>query len=89
MNVPADQTIYLAKAKESLADAESEFANARYNNGENHCYYACFQAAIAALLHAGTRPAGTTEWGHAFVQREFVGQLINGARCTLQVSVMC
>ena len=81
MNRPADETIYLAKAKESLDGAESEFANGRYNSCANRCYYACFQAAIAALLHAGIRPVGTAEWGHAFVQREFVGQLIN--RCKL------
>ena len=45
-----DITIYLAKAEESLRTAESEFANGRYNSCANRCYYACFQAAIAALL---------------------------------------
>jgi uncharacterized protein (UPF0332 family) len=45
-----DITIYLAKASESLLTAESELVNGRYNSCANRCYYACFQAAIAALL---------------------------------------
>jgi uncharacterized protein (UPF0332 family) len=63
---------YLAKAEESLAGAESEHAAGRYNNCANRCYYAAFQAAIAALIRAGVAPRGTrTEWGHDFVQAEF------------------
>jgi uncharacterized protein (UPF0332 family) len=68
-------TIYLAKATESLLTAESEFVNGRYNSCANRCYYACFQAAIAALLSEGIRPAG--QWSHQFVQAQFVGMLIN------------
>src|ERR671915_1776738 len=68
-------TIYLAKAHESLLTAESEFVNGRYNSCASRCYYACFQAAIAALLREGIRPAG--QWSHAFVQAQFVGVLIN------------
>jgi uncharacterized protein (UPF0332 family) len=68
-------TIYLAKANESLLTAESEFVNGRYNSCANRCYYACFQAAIAALLREGIRPAG--QWRHEFVQAQFVGALIN------------
>jgi uncharacterized protein (UPF0332 family) len=70
-----DLTIYLAKATESVLTAESEFVNGRYNSCANRCYYACFQAAIAALLREGIRPAG--QWSHAFVQAQFVGVLIN------------
>jgi uncharacterized protein (UPF0332 family) len=70
-----DITIYLAKANESLQTAESEFVNGRYNSCANRCYYACFQAAIAALLREGIRPAG--QWSHAFVQGQLVGVLIN------------
>src|SRR5712691_6327794 len=66
-----DITIYVAKAAESLLTAESEFANGRYNR----CYYACFQAALAALLREGIRPRG--QWSHAFVQAQLVGVLIN------------
>ena len=70
-----DITIYLAKVAESLSTAESEFANGRYNSCANRCYYACFQAAIVALLREGIRPAG--QWSHAFVQAQLVGVLIN------------
>ena len=70
-----DITIYLAKAAESLQTAESEFANGRYNSCANRCYYACFQAAIAALLREGIRPRG--QWSHEFVQGQLVGVLIN------------
>jgi len=67
---------FLSKAEESLAGAESEFVNGRYNNCANRCYYACFQAAIAALLRADIEPPGV-QWGHQFVQGRFVGELIN------------
>jgi uncharacterized protein (UPF0332 family) len=70
-----DIAIYVAKATESLLTAESEFVNGHYNSCANRCYYACFLAAIAALLREGIRPAG--QWSHAFVQAQFVGVLIN------------
>jgi uncharacterized protein (UPF0332 family) len=70
-----DITIYLAKATESLLTAESECVNGRYNSCANRCYYACFQAAIAALLREGIRPHG--QWSHEFVQGQLVGVLIN------------
>jgi|SRR5437870_2546537 len=78
MNDDNDAILYLAKADESLSGAESELANGRYNNCANRCYYACFQAAIAALLRAGIAPSrGRGQWGHDFVQGEFVGILVN------------
>ena len=78
MNAPTSIRPFLAKALESLAGAESEFVNARYNNCANRCYYACFQAAIHALLEIGVRPENTqARWGHDFVQAQFVGLLIN------------
>src|SRR5438046_1607955 len=71
-------TVYLEKAHESLAGAETEFSNRRYNNCANRSYYACFQAAIAALLRAGIQPPGAgSAWSHDFVPAQFVGQLIN------------
>jgi uncharacterized protein (UPF0332 family) len=70
-----DITIYVAKAEESLRTAESEFANGRYNSCANRCYYACFQAAVVALLREGIQPRG--QWSHAFVQGQLVGVLIN------------
>ena len=69
-----DIEIYLTKAIESLLTAEIESINGRYNNCANRCYYACFQAAITALLSEGIRPAG--QWNHQFVQAQFVGVLI-------------
>jgi uncharacterized protein (UPF0332 family) len=71
-------TVYLEKAKESLASAKSELANRRYNNCANRAYYTCFQAAIHALLEASIRPPRETDrWGHEFVQARFNGDLIN------------
>ncbi len=69
---------FLIKAEESLAGAECELANGRFNNCANRCYYAVFQAAIHALAQAGIRPpGGSTQWDHGFVQSQFVGLLIN------------
>jgi uncharacterized protein (UPF0332 family) len=72
-----DCMAYLEKATESLIGAESEYANRRYNNCANRCYYAMFQAAVAALIAAGIRPADVKEqWGHDFVQAQFSGMLV-------------
>lgn len=60
---------FLRKAEESLAGAESELAN--------RSYYACYQAAVAALTQAGIRPGGSGQWSHSAVQAQFVGQLVN------------
>jgi uncharacterized protein (UPF0332 family) len=70
-----DIAIFLTKAMESLLTAETESINGRYNSCANRCYYACFQAAIAALLIEGIQPTG--QWNHQFVQAKFVGILIN------------
>lgn len=73
---PAD--VYLRKAQQSLLGAESEAAAGRYDNCANRCYYACFQAAIAALIRAGIRPSGhRNDWPHPFVQGQFNRQLVN------------
>jgi uncharacterized protein (UPF0332 family) len=71
--------IFLAKAEESLVSAESELANGRHNNCANRCYYACFQAAVSALIHSGMQPTskGQKKFRHTFVQAQFVEQLIN------------
>lgn len=73
----AQGDLFLDKARESLAGAEAGFSAGRYNNCANRCYYACFQAAIAALRRAGIRPRGASgEWSHAFVPAQFDGLLI-------------
>lgn len=70
--------LYFAKAEESLAGAESEFINGRYDNCANRSYYACFQAAICALMRVGVTPSGAQDaWAHTYVQARFVGDLIN------------
>jgi uncharacterized protein (UPF0332 family) len=70
--------VFLEKAQEGLAGAESEYINGRYNNAANRCYHACFQAAIYALLKAGIQPPSRDgQWGHDFAQAQFNGQLIN------------
>ena len=69
--------IFMAKARESLAGAESEFVNSRFNNCANRCYYACLQAARAALEKAGLKPTEPRlAFGHGFIQAHFVGELI-------------
>ena len=70
---------YFGKARESLAGAESEYANGRFNNVANRAYYAAFQAAIAALLFESIR-AADEHWSHTFVQSEFAGKLIHRRR---------
>jgi uncharacterized protein (UPF0332 family) len=44
---------FLAKAQESLASAEADFAAGRLNRCANRSHYACFQAAVAALVGVG------------------------------------
>lgn len=69
--------VYLEKAQESVAGAQTELANGRYNNCANRAYYACFQAAVHALRAAGIRPPPATDrWGHEFVLARFSGDLI-------------
>jgi uncharacterized protein (UPF0332 family) len=69
--------LFLAKALASLAGAESELANRRYDNCVSRSYYATFQAAIAALHRADVRPPGGGDWSHSFVASQFDGILIN------------
>jgi uncharacterized protein (UPF0332 family) len=66
---------YLAKARESLASARANVKARRYNSAANCGYYAAFQAAVAALIHAGIRPVND-DWGHRFVMSEFSGRLV-------------
>jgi uncharacterized protein (UPF0332 family) len=73
----SQDSLFLEKAQESINGADSEFGNRRYNNCANRCYYACFQAAIAALEHAGIQTTTRNgQWGHDYVQAQFAGQLI-------------
>lgn len=72
------EIVFLDKALESVAGAQSELANNRYNTCANRAYYACFQAAVHALMEAGIQPPRAAQhWGHDFVQARFNGDLIN------------
>lgn len=67
-----------SRKRGSLSLVPREFGNRGYDNCVNRCYYACFQAAVAALIQAGIRPATRDgAWGHRFVHSRFIGQLIN------------
>ena len=72
-----EQREWLDKAEQSLRGAESEFANQRYDNAANRAYYACFHAAIAALIGAGEHPLGEKGTrSHSAIQAMFAGLLI-------------
>ena len=70
-----DAERYLAKARESLASAETDLAARRYNSVANRAYYAAFQAAVAALITTGVL-ASEASWRHRFVMNQFSGRLI-------------
>ncbi|MDO8617031.1 MAG: HEPN domain-containing protein [Dehalococcoidia bacterium] len=65
---------FAEKAAESLASAGDDFAQGRHNSCSRNSYYAAFQAAVAALLLEGIRPA--RRWDHEFVHSEFQGRLV-------------
>ncbi len=68
-----DEEVHRLKALECLAGAASELAAGRFNNAANRAYYACFHAAIVALLRGGVR---REFWGHDDVRAQFAGELI-------------
>lgn len=68
--------VFLAKAEENVEAARSELVNRRFNSCASRCYYACFQAAIYALIRTGVN-VRAGQWSHRFVQAEFAGRLIN------------
>ncbi len=72
------ELVYLEKARESLESAQAELINRRFNSSANRSYYACFQAAIYALVRAGIGPRRADgQWGHEFVHGQFNGELVN------------
>ena len=77
--MPELDDVFIDKAIAALEGAESEMRAVRYGNVANRCYYACFQAAIAALGAAGVFPTRQAKgrWSHAGVQSQFSGILIN------------
>jgi uncharacterized protein (UPF0332 family) len=69
----ANANAWLSKAEESLASAQADFDAGRFNSCARGTYYACFQAAVAALI---TEDVVAPRWGHAYVQAQFSGVLI-------------
>ena len=73
---------FLKKAMEDLADAQAAVAASRHNacarNAYYAAYFAAYYAAVAALWHAGIRPASGAEGtlSHRMVQAEWAGRLI-------------
>ena len=74
-----DIDAFEAKARESLASATADLAAGRYNSCVNRCYFACFQAAITALIRADVLPV-QSEFPHSFVQERFEGILVRRRR---------
>ncbi len=77
--MPELDEVFIDKAIAALEGAESELRAGRYENVANRCYYACFQAAIAALEASGIYPTRQAKgrWSHEGVQSQFAGLLIN------------
>lgn len=73
----SDTRDFLGKARQNAAAAHAEFVAGRYDACANRAYYACFHAAVAALLSETIRPSGSTgQWSHEFVHAQFAGVLI-------------
>lgn len=70
---------WLEKALENLDSAHSDLAASRWNACARSAYYACYQAAIAALIREEIRDT-SGEWPHRFVQASFAGQLVQRRR---------
>lgn len=72
------EVVYLDKARESLETAQAELFNRRFNSSANRSYYACFQAALYALVRAGIRSTRADgRWSHEFVHGQFNGELVD------------
>lgn len=75
--MPDNARLYLERGVESLDGAASEFVNGRRHNAASRAYYACFQAAIAALIKFGVQATDTKpDLGHNAVQAHFARELI-------------
>jgi uncharacterized protein (UPF0332 family) len=67
---------YLEKARNSYAGAHACLEKEAFDSCVSRCYYAVFQAAIAALLQlTDFRPQGG-EWSHKATQAEFNRRLV-------------
>jgi uncharacterized protein (UPF0332 family) len=67
---------FLERADESLAGAEAALGAGRVNNAANRAYFACFQAAVAALIANGVSSRRPEQWSHDDVQARFANELV-------------
>ncbi len=74
---PPASGVYLSKALASVAGADLELANQFFNNAVNRAYYACYQAAVAALVAEGIEPELENFWPHDVVHAEFARLLVD------------
>src|SRR5262245_58867907 len=67
---------YLEKARSSYVGARACFDRQAFDSCVSRCYYAVFQAVIAALIQlTDFRPSGG-EWSHKATQAEFNRRLV-------------
>ena len=78
---PPSSGVYLWKALASLSGAELELARDYFNNAVNRAYYACYQAAVAALVAEGVTPDLENFWPHDVVHAQFAQLLIDTRGC--------
>jgi uncharacterized protein (UPF0332 family) len=67
---------YLEKAKNSYAGARACLDNAAFDSCVSRCYYAVFQAAVAALIALTDFRPQDGEWSHKATQAEFNRRLV-------------
>ena len=68
---------YLAKAHASLRGADLEMQAQLFDGAVNRAYYACYQAAVAALVAEGIPPVVERFWPHDVVQAQFPSILVD------------
>ena len=71
----AEWQLWWEKAQENLDSARADLDARRWKACARSAYYACYHAAIAALIREGILDT-SGEWDHSFVQAEFAGQLV-------------
>jgi uncharacterized protein (UPF0332 family) len=74
---PPSWSPYLGKARSSIAGAEIELAHGYLDSAVNRAYYACYQAAVAALVAEHVPPILERYWPHDVVHVKFPSILID------------
>ena len=74
---PTTWSSYLDKARASIAGAELELASEYFDSAVNRAYYACYQAAVAALVAEDVPPVVERYWPHDVVHVCFPSILID------------